>query len=64
MHTSNNDVQGLKKTATHFLQSQNVSRTISSIELRDMVNEARSQAGEPKVRNDQFILREIGRAHV
>lgn len=57
MHTSNNDVQGLKKTATHFLQSQNVSRTISSIELRDMVNEARSQAGEPKVRNDQFIIR-------
>jgi phage antirepressor YoqD-like protein len=43
--------------ATHFLQSQNVPRTISSIELRDMVNEARSQAGEPKVRNDQFIIR-------
>jgi phage antirepressor YoqD-like protein len=43
--------------ATHFLQSQNVSRTISSIELRDMVNEARGQAGEPKVRNDQFIIR-------
>ncbi|CAI8994234.1 phage antirepressor KilAC domain-containing protein [Pseudomonas sp. IT-P218] len=57
MHTSNNDVQGLKKSAPHFLQSQNVSRTISSIELRDMVNEARSQAGEPKVRNDQFIIR-------
>jgi phage antirepressor YoqD-like protein len=57
MHTSNNDVQGLKKSAPHFFQSQNVSRTISSIELRDMVNEARSQAGEPKVRNDQFIIR-------
>jgi phage antirepressor YoqD-like protein len=57
MHTSNNDVQGLKKSATHFLQTQNVSRTISSIDLRDMVNEARSQAGEPKVRNDQFIIR-------
>ncbi len=57
MHTSNNDVQGLKKSATHFLHPQNVSRTISSIELRDMVNEARSQAGEPKVRNDQFIIR-------
>jgi phage antirepressor YoqD-like protein len=57
MHTSNNDVQGLKKPAPHFLQSQNVSRTISSNELRDMVNEARSQAGEPKVRNDQFIIR-------
>lgn len=57
MHTSNNDVQGLKKSATHFLQTQNVSRIISSIDLRDMVNEARSQAGEPKVRNDQFIIR-------
>jgi phage regulator Rha-like protein len=30
MHTSNNDVQGLKKSATHFLQSQNVSRTTMS----------------------------------
>lgn len=57
MHTSTNDVQGLKKSATHFLQPQNVSRTISSINLRDMINEARSQAGEPKVRNDQFIIR-------
>lgn len=57
MHTSTNDVQGLKKSATHFLHSQNVSRTISSIDLRDMINEARSQAGEPKVRNDQFIIR-------
>jgi phage antirepressor YoqD-like protein len=49
--------------ATPFHGSENVSRTISSIVLRDMVNEARTQAGEAKVRNDQFIIRvqdEIG----
>ncbi|PBJ02077.1 phage antirepressor KilAC domain-containing protein [Pseudomonas sp. ACN5] len=57
MHTSTNTGNTPANHATHFLQSQNVSRTISSIELRDMVNKARSQAGEPKVRNDQFIIR-------
>lgn len=31
--------------------------TMTTIELRDMVNEARSAAGEPKIRNDQFIAR-------
>ncbi|UVM65059.1 phage antirepressor KilAC domain-containing protein [Pseudomonas sp. B21-009] len=30
---------------------------MSSIELRDLINEARSAAGEPKVRNDQFVAR-------
>lgn len=30
MHTSNQEVQGLKKSATHFLQPQNVSRTTMS----------------------------------
>ncbi|WP_313462504.1 hypothetical protein [Pseudomonas nitroreducens] len=31
--------------------------TMTTIDLRDMVNEARAAAGEPKVRNDQFIAR-------
>lgn len=31
--------------------------TMTTIDLRDMVNEARVAAGEPKVRNDQFIAR-------
>lgn len=44
-------------TAPRFQNSQNVARSISSIELRDMVNAARAQAGETKVRNDQFIIR-------
>lgn len=43
--------------APRFLQSQNVARTMSSIELRDMINEARLSAGEPKVRNDHFLAR-------
>jgi phage antirepressor YoqD-like protein len=57
MHHSIETSNPQNNVATRFMQSQNVSRTISSIELRDMVNEARSQAGEPKVRNDQFIIR-------
>lgn len=43
--------------ATRFGNSENVSRTVSSIALRDMVNDARTQAGEPRVRNDQFLSR-------
>jgi phage antirepressor YoqD-like protein len=31
--------------------------TMSSIDLRDMINEERKAAGEPKVRNDQFLSR-------
>ncbi|HGM8395520.1 TPA: hypothetical protein ACKQBE_005951 [Pseudomonas aeruginosa] len=31
--------------------------TMTTIELRDMVNEACSAAGEPKIRNDQFLAR-------
>lgn len=57
MHTSNNDVQALNNPAPRFLQSQNVARTISSIELREMINDARALAGEPKVRNDHFLSR-------
>ena len=45
MHTSNNDVQGLKKSATHFLQSQNVSRiSMTSIELVDFINSQREES--------------------
>ncbi|NMY77714.1 phage antirepressor protein [Pseudomonas rhodesiae] len=43
--------------APRFMQSQNVARTMSSIELRDVINEARLSAGEPKVRNDHFLAR-------
>jgi hypothetical protein len=57
MHTSNTDVQALNNPAPRFLQSQNVARTMSSVDLRDLVNDARARAGESKVRNDQFIIR-------
>jgi len=43
--------------APRFSQSQNVARTMSSIELREMINDARALAGEPKVRNDHFLSR-------
>jgi hypothetical protein len=36
---------------------ENVARTMSSLELRDLINAERSAAGEPKVRNDQFLAR-------
>ena len=45
------------ESAPRFLQSQNVARTMSSIELREMINDARALAGEPKVRNDHFLSR-------
>ncbi|MBK3432492.1 phage antirepressor KilAC domain-containing protein [Pseudomonas lactis] len=57
MHSSTDTSNTAFRVATHFKESGNVSRTISSIKLRDMVNEARTQAGEPRVRNDQFIIR-------
>lgn len=43
--------------APRFLQSQNVALTMSSIELREVINDARGLAGEPKVRNDHFLSR-------
>lgn len=43
--------------APRFMQSQNVARTMSSIELREVINDARVLAGEPKVRNDHFLSR-------
>lgn len=43
--------------APRFMQSHNVARTMSSIELREMINDARALAGEPKVRNDHFLSR-------
>lgn len=49
--------------APRFGSNEFVARTMSSIELRDLVNEEREAAGESKVRNDQFIVRiedEIG----
>lgn len=44
-------------SAPRFAIPENVARTMSSVELRDLVNDARTRAGEPKVRNDQFIIR-------
>ncbi|WP_243433244.1 phage antirepressor KilAC domain-containing protein [Pseudomonas sp. 58(2021)] len=43
--------------ATQFGSTENVSRIVSTITLREMINEARHQAGEPKVRNDHFLAR-------
>ncbi|MBJ2206143.1 phage antirepressor protein [Pseudomonas carnis] len=57
MHTSNTDVQALNNHAPRFSISENVARTMSSVDLRDLVNDARTRAGESKVRNDQFIIR-------
>lgn len=57
MHTSNTDVQGLNKYATRFVESENVSRTMSSIQLRELINAERVSAGEPQVRNDHFLSR-------
>lgn len=45
------------ESAPRFLQSQNVARTMTSIELRELINGARSLAGEPTVRNDHFLSR-------
>ncbi|MEK2607726.1 phage antirepressor protein [Pseudomonas shirazensis] len=50
-------VVNTNESAPRFLQSQNVARTMSSVDLRDLVNDARTRAGESKVRNDQFIIR-------
>lgn len=45
------------ESAPRFAISENVARTMSSVDLRDLVNDARTRAGESKVRNDQFIIR-------
>lgn len=37
--------------------TQNVQQTMTSLELREVVNAARAEAGENPVRNDQFFLR-------
>ncbi|MFJ2549536.1 phage antirepressor KilAC domain-containing protein [Pseudomonas sp. NPDC087612] len=50
-------VQALKRAAPQNANGENVARTMSSIELRDLINDARFTAGEPKVRNDQFLSR-------
>ncbi|MCW2272403.1 phage antirepressor protein [Pseudomonas sp. MYb187] len=57
MHTHHIDVQALKNPAPRNANHENVARTMSSIELRDLINDARFTAGEPKVRNDQFLSR-------
>lgn len=45
------------ESAPRFAIAENVARTMSSVDLRDLVNDARTRAGESKVRNDQFIIR-------
>ncbi|MEL4167287.1 phage antirepressor KilAC domain-containing protein [Pseudomonas sp. ZS001] len=57
MHQSNQAINTPANVATRFAGSENVSRIVSTIELRDMINEARRQAGEPRVRNDHFLSR-------
>lgn len=47
----------INESAPRFMQSENVARTMSSIELREVINDARVLAGEPKVRNDHFLSR-------
>lgn len=50
-------VVNINESAPRFMQSENVARTMSSIELREVINDARVLAGEPKVRNDHFLSR-------
>ncbi|SDQ68202.1 Phage antirepressor protein YoqD, KilAC domain [Pseudomonas sp. UC 17F4] len=57
MHMQTQSVQALKRAAPQNANGENVARTMSSIELRDLINDARFTAGEPKVRNDQFLSR-------
>lgn len=42
---------------SYLITTSGQDATMSTIELRDIINEARASAGEPKVRNDQFIAR-------
>ncbi len=57
MHMPTLDVQALKGGAPQIGGYENVARTMSSIELRDLINAEREAAGESRVRNDQFIVR-------
>ncbi|MBY8958351.1 phage antirepressor KilAC domain-containing protein [Pseudomonas sp. MIS38] len=57
MHQSNQTINTPASVATQFGNGENVSRIVSTIALRDMINEARQQAGEPRVRNDHFLSR-------
>jgi hypothetical protein len=43
--------------APRFGGNENVARMISTIELRDLINNERQAAGEARVRNDQFLSR-------
>lgn len=43
--------------APRFPTNENVARTMSSIQLRELINAERASAGEPQVRNDQFLAR-------
>lgn len=56
MHTQTERINP-NQLAPRFQQSRNVARTMTSVDLRDLINEARLNAGESKVRNDQFIAR-------
>ena len=41
MHTSNQDVQGLNKSATRFVSYENVSRISSIIALAELIGKGR-----------------------
>ncbi|XSS65382.1 phage antirepressor KilAC domain-containing protein [Pseudomonas sp. B11] len=57
MHMQTQSVHALIKPAPQNANHDSVARTMSTIKLRDIINEARVDAGEPKVRNDQFLVR-------
>lgn len=57
MHHQTETINTPINSAPRFSISENVARTMSSVDLRDLVNDARLRAGESKVRNDQFIIR-------
>ncbi|MBE8590748.1 phage antirepressor KilAC domain-containing protein [Pseudomonas sp. MAFF 301449] len=50
-------VVNTNESAPRFSIAENVARTMPTIELREIINDARSLAGEAKVRNDQFLAR-------
>lgn len=56
-------MSNLELSAPRFAGAENVAHTMSSLDLRAIINDERVSAGESKVRNDQFVMRvedEIG----
>lgn len=53
LSTQSNTVALAPQNSNH----DSVARKMSSLELRDLINASRRSAGEPQVRNDQFLSR-------